>query len=53
MFAGSRRAEQLNLRSQQRVVATVEDSVLRTEMDVLESQEEDAPNRILFFKPMS
>ncbi len=29
MFAGSRRAEQLSLRSQQRVVATVEDSVLR------------------------
>jgi hypothetical protein len=32
MFAGSRRAEQLSLRSQQRIVATVEDSVLRTEM---------------------
>jgi hypothetical protein len=29
MFAGSRRAEQLTLRSQQRIVATVEDSVLR------------------------
>jgi hypothetical protein len=53
MFAGSRRAEQLSLRSQQRIVATVEDSVLRTEMAGLESQEEDAPNRILFFKPMS
>jgi hypothetical protein len=53
MFAGSRRAEQLSLRSQQRIVATVEDSVLRTEMTVLESQEEDAPKRILFFKPMS
>jgi hypothetical protein len=34
-------------------VATVEDSVLRTEMDDLESQEEDVPKRILFFKPMS
>ena len=44
-FAGSRRAEQLNLRSQQRIVATVEDSVLRTEMTGLESQEEDAPKR--------
>ena len=42
MFAGSRRAEQLSLRSQQRVVATVEDSVLKVEMTGLESQEEDA-----------
>jgi hypothetical protein len=55
MFAGSRRAEQLTLRSQQRIVATVEDSVLRTEMAGPESQEEDAPKRVrvLFFKPMS
>ena len=53
MFAGSLRAEQLSLRSQQRVVATVEESVLKTEMAGLESQEEDAPKRILFFKPMS
>ncbi len=57
MFAGSRHAELLSLRSQQRTVATVEDSVLRTEMAGLESQEEDAPKcilkRILFFKPMS
>jgi hypothetical protein len=44
MFAGSRRAEQLSLRSQQRIVATVEDSVLRTEMTGLESQKEDAPD---------
>ena len=51
-YAGSRRAEQLSLRSQQRVVATVEDSVLRTEMADLESLEEDDPKRILFFKPM-
>jgi hypothetical protein len=41
------------LASQQRIVATVEDSVLRTEMAGLESQEEDAPKRLLFFKPMS
>jgi hypothetical protein len=34
-------------------VSTVEDSVLKTEMAGLESQEEDAPKRILFFKPMS
>jgi hypothetical protein len=53
MFADSHRAEQLSLRSQQRIVATVEDSVLRTEMTDLESQEEDAPKRILFFKSMS
>ena len=52
-FAGSRRAEHLSLRSQQRIVATVEDSVLRTEMTDLESQEEDDPKRTLFFKPMS
>jgi hypothetical protein len=53
MFTGSRRDEQLRLYSQQRIVATVEDSVLRTEMVDLESHEEDAPKRILFFKPMS
>jgi hypothetical protein len=53
MYAGSRRAVQLSLRSQQHIVATVEDSVLRTEMAGLESQEEDAHKRILFFKPMS
>ncbi len=53
MFTDSHRTEQLSLHSQQRIVATVEDSVLRTEMVDLESQEEDAPNRILFFKPMS
>ena len=51
-FVGSRRAEQLSLRSQQRIVATVEDSVLRTEMADLESLEEDDPKRILFYKPM-
>ncbi len=32
-------------------MATVENSVLRTEMAGLESQEEDAPKRIHFFKP--
>jgi len=53
MFAVSRLAEQLRLRSQQRIVVTVEDSVLRTEMAGLESQEEDAPRRVLYFKPMS
>jgi hypothetical protein len=34
-------------------VSTVEESVLKTEMTDLESQEEDVPKRILFFKPMS
>jgi hypothetical protein len=41
------------MRSQQSIVVTVEDSVLRMEMVVLESQEEDSPKRVLFFKPMS
>ena len=52
-FAVSRRAEQLRLRTQQRIIATAEDSVLRTEMANLEPQEEDAPKRVLSFKPMS
>ncbi len=49
---GSRRQEQLSSRCQQCVVATIEESVLRTEMVGLESQEEDAPKRVLFYKPM-
>jgi hypothetical protein len=52
-YVGSRQEEQLSSRSQQRVVVTVEESVLTTEMAGLESQEEDTPKRILFFKPMS
>ena len=40
MFVGSSRAEQLHLCSEHLVVTTVEDSVLRTEMTDLESQEE-------------
>ena len=36
-FAVSRRAEQLRLRTHQRVLATAEDSVLRTELGELES----------------
>ncbi len=52
-FVGSRRQEQLSSRCQQRVVATVEESVFRMEMTDLESQEEDAPKRVLFYKPMS
>ncbi len=42
-YVGSRQAEQLSSRSQHRIVATVEESVLETEMAGLESQEEDAP----------
>ena len=34
-------------------MAPVEESVLKTEMAGLESQEEDAPKRVLFYKPMS
>jgi hypothetical protein len=52
-FAVSYRVEQLRFRAQQRVVATVEDSVLRTEMVSLESQEDDAPRHVCWFKPMS
>ena len=51
-LVGSCRAEQLNLHSQQCIVSTVEDSVLRTEMTDLESLEEDEPKRIFFYKPM-
>ena len=49
----SHRAEQLRLRAQQRVVTTVEDSVLHTEMENLQSQDEDAPRRVLWYKPMT
>ncbi len=51
-YVGSRQAEQLSSRSQQCVVGTVEESVLKTEMAGL-GQEEDDPTCILFFKPMS
>ncbi len=37
---------------QQRIVVTVENSVLWTEMTGLESQEEDDPKCILFFMSM-
>ncbi len=48
-FPVSLRAEQLHFGVHQRVVATVEDSVLRTEMTSLESQEEDDPRHVLWF----
>jgi len=50
-FEVSRRVERLCLRASQRVVATVEDSVLRTEMENLESEEEDAPGGFLEISP--
>ncbi len=43
-YVGSRPAEQLIWPSQQRIVATVEESVLKSEMTDLESQEEDDPS---------
>ena len=49
----SHRAEQLCQRVKQCVVATVEDSALRKEMENLESGEEDASRRVLWYKPMS
>ncbi len=51
-FVVSRRSEKLCLRTQQYILSTVEDSVLRTEMDDLESQEEDVPKWLLWDKPM-
>ena len=52
-FVVSRRAEQLRLRTQQRIIATAEDSVLRTEMANLEPLDEETPKCVLSFKPMS
>jgi hypothetical protein len=51
VFVGSRRAEQLSLRSQQHIVTAVEDSVLRTEMGDLESKEEDSPKWYPLLQP--
>ena len=52
-FAVSHRAEQLRQGVHQRVVATVQDSALRTEMEKLESDEEDASRRVLWYKTLS
>ncbi len=48
----SRHDELFRLQSQQRIAVTVEDSLLRTEMGVLETQEEHVPERILRYKPL-
>ena len=52
-FVVSFRAEQLRQRVQQRVVPTVEDSALLTEMENLESDEEDSSSPVLWYKSMS
>ena len=52
-FVVSHPVEQIRFRAQQRSVVTFEDSVLHTEMENLESEEEDAPRRVLWYKPMS
>ena len=48
----SRRAEELRLHMQQRVVSIVEDSSRCVEMSALESEEEDTPKRTLWYKPL-
>ena len=52
-FVVSRREEQLRQRVQQRVVVTIEDSALLTEMENLESEEEDTSRRVLWYRRMS
>ena len=52
-FTVSHCDEQFSLLTQQRIITTAEDSVLRTEMTNLEFQEGDDPKRVLSFKPMS
>ena len=52
-FAVSHRTDQLCQRVHQHVVTTVEDSALRTEMENLESDDEDTTMRVLWYKPMS
>jgi hypothetical protein len=47
MFTDSCHDEHLSLISQQHIVVTVEDFVLRTEMTDLKSQEENLPKSIL------
>ena len=49
----SLRTEHLCLLVEQRVIAAVEDSVFLTEMENLESDEEDTSRRVLWYNPMS
>ena len=50
-FAVSRRAEQLRLRTQQRIIDTTEDSILKTEMGNLESPERMSLNGSFDIRP--
>ncbi len=52
-FLVSRRAEQFRLCVKERVVTTVEESVLREEMENFESQEEDTLERVIWYTPMT
>ena len=52
-FVVSHRVEQLRQHVQQCVVDTVEDSVLRTEMENLASDEKDDSRWVLWYKSMS
>ena len=52
-FANTRRMEQLHLHAPQKITATVADSALRVEMEALEPEQEGAPARFLWYKPMA
>ena len=52
-FVVSLRTEKVRVRTQERIIATTEDSVLRTEMDNLEPLDEETPKRVLSFKSTS
>ena len=45
--------EQLQLYAPQKITATVADSALRVEMEALEPEQEGAPARSLWYKPMA
>ena len=45
--------EQLQLHAPQKITATVADSALRVEMEALEPEQEGAPARSLWYKPMA
>ena len=52
-FANTRRMEQLQLHAPQKITATVAESALRVEMEALEPEQEGAPARSLWYKPMA
>ena len=45
--------EQLQLHAPQKITASVADSALRVEMEALEPEQEGAPARSLWYKPMA